>query len=237
MKLIELIEGVIQRSLKDCSNTAVLSGSDEDNCQGTLSGYVARSFLWNTSELTSVLQNFLFVCNELLNGSTDVESFVHDLQLTLDWIINHCFSLRDVSDMKEAIMKHLELKNNDGLEIVAVTRHTGIHTTDEPRMPENVQMSLLADSKCIDIGSKADFSTQRSGNEVAVSKFNGIEDKTSYLQAELNELKESGKITANADGKSITDDCSVHKTIFKSELNKGKQEGVGCHETENHLEW
>ncbi|KAG2575218.1 filament-like plant protein 4 isoform X2 [Panicum virgatum] len=217
LKLIELIEGVIQRSSKDCSSTVVLSGSDEDNGQGTLSGYVARAFLWNTSELTSVLQNFVFVCNELLYGSTDVESFVNDLQLTLDWIINHCFSLRDVSDMKEAIMKHLELNNSDGLEIVAVTRHTGIHTADEPRVQENVQMLLLPDLSCINIGTKVDVSTQKTGNEVAVSKFQGIEEKSSTLQAELNELNESGKMN----------ECSTHK---------GKQEGVSCLESKHQLE-
>jgi len=227
LKLIELIEGVIRRSSKDYSSTVVLSGSNEDNGQGTLSGYVARAFLWNTSELTSVLQNFVFVCNELLYGSTDVESFVNDLQLTLDWIINHCFSLRDVSDMKEAIMKHLELNNSDGHEIVAVTRHTGIQTADEPRMQENFQMSLLPDSSCINIGSKADASTQKTGNDVAVSKFQGIEEKASTLRAELNDLNESGKNNA----------CSTHGSMFISGLNKGKQEGVSCLPSNHQPEW
>lgn len=234
LKLIELIEGVIQRSSKDCSSTVVLSGGDEENSQGTLSGYVARAFLWNTSELTSVLQNFVFACNELLYGSTNVESFVHDLQLTLDWIINHCFSLRDVSDMKEAIMKHLELKNCDGLEIVAVTRHTGIHTEDEPKTLENVQMSLLADSSCMDI--KPDVSKQKTGNEVAISKFQGIEEKASHLRAELNELKESRKIMAHADGKSTMTECITHESTFISEQNKGKQEGISCLEPKHQLE-
>ncbi|CAN6236457.1 unnamed protein product [Urochloa humidicola] len=236
LKLIELIEGVIQRSSKDCSNTVVLSSGDEDNGQGTLSGYVARAFLWNTSELTSVLQNFVFACNELLYGNNDVESFVHDLQLTLDWIINHCFSLRDVSDMKEAIMKHLELNNSDGLEIVAVTKHTGTHTSDEPRTPENVQASVLSDSGCINMGSKGDASTQKTGNEVAVSKFQGIEEKASHLRAELNELKESGKITAHVDGKSTMNECSTPESIFISGLNNGRQEGVSCPESKHQLE-
>jgi len=234
LKLIELIEGVIQRSSKDSSSTVVLSGGDEENGQGTLSGYVARAFLWNTSELTSVLQNFVFACNELLYGSTDVENFVHDLQLTLDWIINHCFSLRDVSDMKEAIMKHLELNNSDGLEIVAVARHTGIHTADETRTPENVQMSLLSDSSCIDV--KPDVNKQKIGNEVAVSKFQGTEEKASHLRAELNELKESTKITAHADGKSTMTECSTHESIFISGQNKGKQEGISCLEPKHQLD-
>lgn len=233
-KLIELIEGVIQRSSKDCSSTVVLYGGDEENDQGTLSGYVARAFLWNTSELTSVLQNFVFACNELLYGSTDVESFVHDLQVTLDWIMNHCFSLRDVSDMKEAIMKHLELNNSDGLEIVAVGSHTGIHTTDEPKTPENVQTSLLTDSSCVDI--KPDVSKQRTCNEVAISKFEGIEEKASHLRAELNELKESRKIMVHVDGKSTMTECITHESIFISGQNTGKQEGVSCLEPKHQLE-
>ncbi|CAN6241142.1 unnamed protein product [Urochloa humidicola] len=236
LKLIELIEGVIHKSSKDCSNTVVLSsGDDEDNGQGTLSGYVARAFLWNTSELTSVLQNFVFVCNELLYGNNDVESFVHDLQLTLDWIINHCFSLRDVSDMKEAIMKHLKLNNSDSLEIVAVTRHTGTHTSDEPRTPTNVLVSVLSDSDCTNMRSKDDASTQKT-NEVSVSKFQGIEEKASHLRAELNELKESGKITTHVDGKSTMNGCSTPESIIISGLNKGKQEGVTSPEFKHQLE-
>ncbi|CAO2036761.1 unnamed protein product [Urochloa humidicola] len=236
LKLIELIEGVIQKSSKDCSNTVVLSSGDEDNGQGTLSGYVARAFLWNTSELTSVLQNFVFVCNELLYGNNDVESFVHDLQLTLDWIINHCFSLRDVSDMKEAIMKHLKLNNSDSREIVAVTRHTGTHTSDEPRTPKNVPASVLSDSDCTNMGSKDDASTQKTVNEVTVSKFQGIEEKASHLRAELNELKESGKITAHVGGKSTMNECSTPESILISGLNKGKQEGVSCPESKHQHE-
>jgi len=136
--------------------------------------------------------------------------------------------------MKEAIMKHLELNNSDGLEIVAVARHTGIHTADEPRTPENVQMSLLSDSSCIDI--KPDVNKQKTGNEVAVSKFQGIEEKASHLRAELNELKESRKIMAHADGKSTLTECITHESIFISGQNKGKQEGVSCLEPKHQLE-
>ncbi|XP_062226942.1 filament-like plant protein 7 isoform X2 [Phragmites australis] len=238
LKLIELIEGVIQRSSKDYSSTLVLSGGDEDNDHETLSGYVARAFLWKTSELTSVLQNLVFACSELLYGNSDVECFVHELHLTLEWIISHCFSLRDVSDMKEAIIKHLEL-NTDGLEVVAVTKHTGIHTADgidEPRTPDNVQMSLVSDSSCMDIGSKADVGPQNTSNEIAVSKFQGIEENASNLRAELNKL-ESGKIKAHVvDGESTMNECGTHESIFISGLNKGKQEGITCLESKLHLE-
>ncbi|XP_062186079.1 filament-like plant protein 7 isoform X3 [Phragmites australis] len=240
LKLIELIEGVIQRSSKDYSSTVVLSGSDEDNGQETLPGYVACAFMWNTSELSSVLQNFVFVCNELLYGNIDVESFVHDLHLTLDWIIRHCSSLRDVSDMKETIIKHLELNNSDGLGVVALTKRTGIHTADgldEPRTPDTVQILLVSGSRSMDIVPKADVGTQNTNNEMALSKFQGIEGKTSNLRAELNDLEESGKITASViDGESTMNECGTHESIFISGLNKGNQEGVTCLESKLQLE-
>ncbi|KAL6844070.1 hypothetical protein ACP4OV_025743 [Aristida adscensionis] len=229
LKLIELVEGVIQRSSKGCSST-LLSDGDEDNGQQTLPGYVARAFMWKTSELTSMLQNFVYVCNELLYGNTDVESFVHELHHTLDWIISHCFSLRDVSDMKEAIIKHLELDNRDGLELLAITNRTGIHAAegiDEPRTPDNVQMSLLLDSSFMDTGSKADVGTQNLSDEIAVSKFQRTQEKAANLRAELNELKESGKEMAHViDGESTMNERGTHESMLEFELNKGKREGM-----------
>ncbi|KAG8043739.1 hypothetical protein GUJ93_ZPchr0458g22775 [Zizania palustris] len=163
MKLIELIEGVVQRSSKDYSNTLVLSGSSEGDHSNTLAGYVARAFLWKTSELSSVLQNFVLVCNELLYRNTDVERFILEVNVTLDWIINHCFSLQDVSDMREAIKKQLELNSSSGLEVVPAIKHTGIQTTDgmyELRMPNKTEMSIVSVSSLMDVGYKADNDTQ-----------------------------------------------------------------------------
>ncbi|KAL6651519.1 hypothetical protein ACP70R_010444 [Stipagrostis hirtigluma subsp. patula] len=236
LKLIELFEGVIQRSSKDCSSTLVLSGGDEDNGHGTLPGYVARAFMWKTSELTAVLQNFVHVCNELLYGNIDVESFVHELHHTLDWIVSRCFSLRDVSDMKEAIINHLEVNKSDGLEVVAVSNDTGIHTaevdgTDGPRTPDNVQM-LLSDSSFVDVGPKANDGAQNTSSQIAVSKFQGTEEKDYDLRAERNEFMEPGKIISRVvDGKSNVTEHGVHESMFASEPNKGKLEGLASLES------
>jgi hypothetical protein len=221
LKLIELIEGVIQRSSKECSSKVELSGADEGNSPKPLSGYVARAFLWNTSELTSVLQNFVFVCNELLYGKIDIESFVHDLHHTLDWMISHCFSLRDVSDIKETIIKDLELSNGDELDVAAVTKYTGLHTSggiDEALTPDNLQTLSISDSRFADTGSKADV---------------GREKKAVNMRAELNELKEGKTIAKVAPGES---EYRTHEPILLSGANKGKQEGGTCLESTLQLE-
>ncbi|CAL9086974.1 unnamed protein product [Musa acuminata var. zebrina] len=111
-KLIELVEGIIQRNIKSTNGQHVLSGDNESTFTHTKSasanGYVARAFLWESSELNVVLQNFVTVCSHMLNGKFDLQQFTSQVTSTLDWIINHCFSLQDVSDMKETIRKQFD---------------------------------------------------------------------------------------------------------------------------------
>jgi len=74
--------------------------------QGMPTGYMVCIFQWKTSELRNVLQQFLHVCYDLLNDKADHEKFTTELTTTLDWIMNHCFSLQDVSSMRDAIKKN-----------------------------------------------------------------------------------------------------------------------------------
>ncbi|KAK8607591.1 hypothetical protein V6N13_053320 [Hibiscus sabdariffa] len=41
-------------------------------------------------------------------GKADLDKFTEELTSGLDWIINHCFSLQDVSSMRDAIKNHFE---------------------------------------------------------------------------------------------------------------------------------
>ncbi|RYQ80702.1 hypothetical protein Ahy_Scaffold1g106934 isoform B [Arachis hypogaea] len=72
------------------------------------SDYMVRVLQWKTSELNNVLQRFLHLCYELLNGKADTENFVAELTTTLDWIMNHCFSLQDVSSIRDAVKKQFD---------------------------------------------------------------------------------------------------------------------------------
>ncbi|BAU00229.1 hypothetical protein LR48_Vigan06g031400 [Vigna angularis] len=109
-KIIELIEG-ISMPAEDFDNSDSLyqrENSGTDKSQGMPSGYMVRVFQWKTSELSSVLQQFLNVCYDLLNNKADHENFATELTTALDWIMNHCFSLQDVSSMRDAIKKQFD---------------------------------------------------------------------------------------------------------------------------------
>lgn len=110
-KIVELIEGICLPAL-DYDMQETFSRKDgsffpHKNSE-TPTGYVVRVFQWKTSELSSVLNQFAHCCDDLLNGKTDLGKFAQELASALDWIMNHCFSLQDVSSMKDAIKKQFD---------------------------------------------------------------------------------------------------------------------------------
>ncbi|KAI4314984.1 hypothetical protein L6164_027838 [Bauhinia variegata] len=111
VKIIELIEGISIPAV-DFDNSDLLCRGDKDILAdknlGIPTGYMVRVFQWKTSELRNVLQQFLHVCYDLKNGKADHEIFARQLMTALDWIMNHCFSLQDVSSMRDAIKKQFD---------------------------------------------------------------------------------------------------------------------------------
>ncbi|XVF59381.1 hypothetical protein PTKIN_Ptkin07bG0271100 [Pterospermum kingtungense] len=109
-RIIELIEGIRLQSA-DYNIPEALSKEKNSfsykNSQ-TPSGYMVRVFQWKTSELCDVLQQFVHACYDLLNGKTDPNKFTQELTSALDWTINHCFSLQDVSSVRDVIKTHFD---------------------------------------------------------------------------------------------------------------------------------
>nr|GEW89311.1 hypothetical protein [Tanacetum cinerariifolium] len=99
-RLVELIEG-IKLSEKD-DNLSPYKTSE------TPTGYTVHVFQWKTSELRGVLEEFLQSCNKMVNGKAGLEDFLKELTSGMEWIVNHCFSLQDVSSMKDDIKKHFD---------------------------------------------------------------------------------------------------------------------------------
>lgn len=100
-KIIELLEGINVISKDDgkvspCKNSA------------TPTGYTVRVFQWRTAELSAILQQFVLTCHDLLNGKADLEQFARLVASSLERVMNHCFSIQDVSSMKDAIRNGLE---------------------------------------------------------------------------------------------------------------------------------
>lgn len=111
-RIIELIEGITLPPT-NYETSGFSSGENGkhfpyENSE-THTGYMVRFFQWKTSELSSVLQQFVHTCHGLLNGNADMDKFADELTSALDWIINHCFSIQDVSSMRDAIKKHFDL--------------------------------------------------------------------------------------------------------------------------------
>ncbi|KAI3894023.1 hypothetical protein MKX03_034916 [Papaver bracteatum] len=112
-KLIELIEGIISQpsslDYNDQNNLPRNDGSSfpYDNA-ATSTGYMVRVFQWKNSELSSVLRKFSHTCNDLLNGKSDLEQFATELTSAFDWAMNHCFSLQDVSSMRDTMKKNFD---------------------------------------------------------------------------------------------------------------------------------
>ncbi|KAL0351755.1 UNVERIFIED_CONTAM: Filament-like plant protein 7 [Sesamum calycinum] len=116
-KVLELLEGINIQS-QDNGASESLSGKDDKvlsfkNAENP-TGYMVRVFQWKTAELSTILQQLVQTCNDLLDGTTDLEQFVQQVASNLEWVINHCFSLQDVSSMKDAIRNHLDWDELDG---------------------------------------------------------------------------------------------------------------------------
>ncbi|KAK4390797.1 Filament-like plant protein 7 [Sesamum angolense] len=115
-KVLELLEGINIQS-QDNGASESLSGKDDKllsfkNAENP-TGYMVRVFQWKTDELSTILQQLVQTCNDLF-GTTDLEQFVQQVASNLEWVINHCFSLQDVSSMKDAIRNHLDWDELDG---------------------------------------------------------------------------------------------------------------------------
>ncbi|XP_042061157.1 filament-like plant protein 7 isoform X2 [Salvia splendens] len=105
-KILELLEGI---NILPRDN-----GAPEDDRRlpyknlATPTGYMIRVFQWKSAELSEVLKQIFQTCNELQNGKANLDQFVQVVASSLDWLVNHCFSLQDVSSMKDAMRSRLE---------------------------------------------------------------------------------------------------------------------------------
>ncbi|KAL4013078.1 hypothetical protein IC575_025232 [Cucumis melo] len=143
LRLIELVEGISVTSSDDDNSSSRKDGSVYSE---TPTGYMVRVFQWKTSELNTILKQFIQNCYEMLSGKANIGNFVQELNSTLDWIVNHCFSLQDVSSMRDSIKKHFnwdESRSDCELET-----GTNVHVSevDKSRVPREQILQLKKDT-------------------------------------------------------------------------------------------
>ncbi|KAK1300129.1 Filament-like plant protein 7 [Acorus calamus] len=238
-KVIELIEGVRQPPFMNYGNQQILSGGADgsvpDKSSAAPNGYVARIFQWKNSQLDSVLQHFLLVCNDLLRGKANIEKFVAELTTTLEWIMNHCFSLQDVSSMRDAIRREfdwdgthsecqVEMGSSPNLEIRKVTQECQPpnEVTSFPMSAPNV-LYILSQMEEIELKLKQE-------NKKMKDEITGMEtrkkDLEERLQSETN--KNKSLITQLQESAQNISSLQVELAAVK------ESQGLGEDEIENH---
>ncbi|XP_052196488.1 filament-like plant protein 4 [Diospyros lotus] len=242
-KIIELIEGISLSSL-DYGTSEMIPV--ENNCQiscknsETSSGYMIRVLQWKTSELTTVLQQFIKTCNDLLVGKADLEKFTEEIASALDWVMNHCFSLQDVSSMKDAIKKHLDWDESQS-ESEVECETTGQFSEADKTCTHKEQLSYMHvlsswnDHKLGEIQptvrEESENLKDESANMEPADKDTSIiqphepEKIMKSLQSELEAVKESEVMIENPieNNKSVNEDLDAQLKFATVELNKASQ--------------
>ncbi|KAL5819658.1 hypothetical protein ACOSQ4_023500 [Xanthoceras sorbifolium] len=255
-KIVELIEGISLPSL-DYGVSETLSKKDGSvlsykNLE-TPSGYIVRVFQWKTSELGGVLQQFVHACHDVLNQNTDFNKFAIEVGIALEWIMNHCFSLQDVSSMEDAIKKHFnwdESRNASEAEVGMISQFTEADRLHLPRenlsslptvAPSNGHNNHLQKEK-LQFNVREENRKLRDGNinaEAANKDLQNSNNKGDFL---VNQLQESQKIISNLQNelenlrkskemikdqvknhKLINEDLDTQLTVARVELNEARQ--------------
>lgn len=264
-KIVELIERINQQSSKDFSSETLVSEDGSSLSYKnpvTPTGYTYRVFQWKSTELNHILRQFVHTCDDLLNGKAEFENFTVQLTSTFEWIMNHCFSLQDVSSMKEIIKQHFHWDESrsecdHGTGINSFSSDTGkAQATKGPssEKPQADEMScdlneenkrptaLESAKKNLEV--RLQSATERI--KALLTKLQESEKGMADLQKELDILKASKDMLEeqNENHKLLIEDLNTQLTVVRAELNKSSQKissleveledkKNSCHELEN----
>ncbi|XP_068338926.1 filament-like plant protein 7 [Pyrus communis] len=189
-KVIELIEGInVPSPDYNPENGSRKDGNVSTYVNSENAGYIVRVFQWKTSELGDLLQQFVHACYDLLNGKAGLEKFAQELTTALDWILNHCFSLQDVSSMKDAIKKEFDwddTRSETETEVGVVGHFSNGHSIQI----EELQANLVKENRKL----KNELVNLESERRELEGRLQSASDKSEYL---MNQLKESEKAIAS----------------------------------------
>ncbi|CAN0900932.1 Filament-like plant protein 7 [Linum grandiflorum] len=207
-KIIELLEGITMQN-PAYSSTESWSRKDANSfpykMTETTTGYTVRVFQWKTSELSAVLQQVLHTSYDMLSRKCNVNRFAQELTSALDWIMNHCFSLQDVSSMKEAIKKHLDW---------------------DSRSEGEAEVCIIGNQDEFEISTQDEATKLQGGLERRLMSAT-VKSETWTIQAEESE-KTSARLPSeldNVEGYKVMmeDDLDTQLAMAKAELNEARQ--------------
>lgn len=184
--------------------------------------YSIRVLRWKGSSLTTVLQEFIHSCNNLLGGKINFEKFTGDLTSTLEWIINNCISYQDDFTVRDAFRKHL---GGDGpgtaLELESVQ-----NLMLEMEMKYSIFQAdikgLKNDLNLIKTSVNENLQAERQNDEPLTQELEQSRETIASLENELEMLKESERTTEDQieNLKVINEDLDTQLTVTRAKLNE-----------------
>ncbi|XVE49222.1 hypothetical protein DITRI_Ditri01bG0065100 [Diplodiscus trichospermus] len=246
-KIIELIEGIGQTSY---STSATFLERNQTPKQSPVHvDYFVRVFQWKSSELSTVLQQFLRTCNDLLNERSDIENFAGELSFALDWIVNNCVTPTEASSARDKIKRHFGWNESQSEKEVGSGGHglvleSNMKHISEEQSPcldsfaslhdqnrsvvaqeDNGWCSLEEENKRLKDDLKnmeARLESVTDKSEALTAQLHESEEILGRLQTELKILKESNEMIEDQieNQKSINEDLDTQLTVAKAKLNE-----------------
>ncbi|KAL5714104.1 hypothetical protein ACHQM5_016110 [Ranunculus cassubicifolius] len=205
-RMIELL-GVIAQPCEDNL------GSLDNNHFSSSDGYIVRVFQWKSSDLHAVLQRFVRACSDISNGRTSLETFPTELTSAMEWVFNHCFSIQDVSSMRDTVKKHLDWNESESESELG---------NDSPQM-EEIHAKLNEDNRTL----KQKLSNMEIVQKNLEEKLQKATEKIEELLIQLQEFESKGMIENQTENTTyLHDDLGVarhelsvsHQNSFALEL-------------------
>lgn len=190
-KIMGLVEGFFHSNCADNAHSEstpfAASGSLPFENSTSVPGYTMRVLQWQNSELDSIIQSLVKVCSNLIQGKAQIVEFVEEVGSALDWLVNHFFSLQDVSTMRATIKKQLEWDgeshSDSESEAPAANAPTfGQENSNKMEKEKYENKSLIS---TLDIGDFESNSVANSFNKLGEAQ--NISSEKETLECQLNE--------------------------------------------------
>ncbi|XWS39929.1 hypothetical protein CRYUN_Cryun18bG0097000 [Craigia yunnanensis] len=246
-KIMKLIEGIGLTSYN--TSGSCLERDQTPKQSPAHADYFVRVFQWKSSELSTVLQEILCTCNDLLNKRADLENFIGELSFALDWIVNNCVTPNEASSARDKIKRHFGWNGSQSGKEVGSRGHGLVVESDVIHISEDQSSCLdsldsLNDQNRSVISQKegircspeeenkrlkddltnmeARFESATDKSEVLMVQLHESEESIGSLQTELNILKESKEMIEDQveNQKSINEDLDTQLTVAKAKLNE-----------------
>ncbi|KAK9163403.1 hypothetical protein Syun_004305 [Stephania yunnanensis] len=229
-KIIKLIEGVNQSPLSyngQQMSLEIQGISSPGTISAMSSGHTVCVFQWKSSELNSVLQQFVHTCTDLQNGKADFEKFVQELATAFDWLMNHCFKL-DASSVKDATKKHFDWDKSRGESNSDIGMHTSsqMEAIQTTQYEENMKLKdELMKVKSAKKDLEGDFQSAVVRIDALMNQLQESGRSIGNLQSDIETLKELNRMTEDQIEmqKLLTEDLNTQLTVARVELNEARQ--------------